>query len=218
FIGSLKALTNSIDAKDQYTRGHSQRVAFISKWIAEKVSEREPMAPEQIHKIYLAGLLHDIGKMGVDESVLRKKGALTERELECMKTHPSIGAEILGEIKQMRDIVPGVLCHHERIDGTGYPNGLVDNQIPQVGKIVGLADSFDAMTSKRTYRGAMTVKEALAEIEKGSGTQFDENIARIFIESDVYRLWDIMQDEVTEIYGTGNLSEYGAVAVGTLIR
>jgi HD-GYP domain-containing protein (c-di-GMP phosphodiesterase class II) len=218
FIGSLKALTSSIDAKDQYTRGHSQRVAFISKWIAEKVSEREPMAPEQIHKIYLAGLLHDIGKMGVDESVLRKRGALTKRELECIKTHPSIGAEILGEIKQMRDIVPGVLCHHERIDGTGYPSGLVGDQIPQLGKIVGLADSFDAMTSKRTYRGAMTVEEALAEIEKGLGTQFDEEIARIFIESDVYRLWDIMQDEVAEIYGTGNLSEYGAVAVGTLIR
>ncbi|MHC4530657.1 MAG: HD domain-containing phosphohydrolase, partial [Planctomycetota bacterium] len=218
FIGSLKALTSSIDAKDQYTRGHSQRVAFISKWIAEKISEREPMAPEQIHKIYLAGLLHDIGKMGVDESVLRKKGALTEHELECMKTHPSIGAGILGEIKQMCDIVPGVLCHHERTDGTGYPSGLANDQIPLAGKIVGLADSFDAMTSKRTYRGAMTVEEALAEIEKGLGTQFDEKISRIFIESDVYRLWDIMQDEVTEIYGTGNLSEYGAVAVGTLIR
>ena len=218
FIGSLKALTSSIDAKDQYTRGHSQRVAFISKWIAEKISESEPMAPEQIHKIYLAGLLHDIGKMGVDESVLRKRGTLTKRELECIKTHPSIGAEILGEIKQMRDIVPGVLCHHERLDGTGYPCGIANSQIPLVGKIVGLADSFDAMTSKRTYRGAMTVEEALAEIEKGLGTQFDEKIGRIFIESDVYRLWDIMQDEVTEIYGTGNLSEYGAVAVGTLIR
>jgi len=218
FIGSLKALTNSIDAKDQYTRGHSQRVAFISKWIAEKVDEKLPLETEQIHKIYLAGLLHDIGKMGIDESVLRKKGTLTEHEIECMKTHPTIGADILGEIKQMRDIVPGVLCHHERIDGTGYPRGLVGDEIPMVGKIIGLADSFDAMTSKRTYRGAMTVEETLAEIERGLGTQFDEEIGRIFIESDVYRLWDIMQDAFTEIYGTDNLSEYGAVAVGTLIR
>ena len=218
FIGSLKALTSSIDAKDQYTRGHSERVAFISRWIAERLGDQEPLEEEQIHKIYLAGLLHDIGKVGVDETVLRKEGRLAEQELHRIRAHPSIGAGILSGIKQMHDIVPGVLCHHERIDGKGYPNGLVGEQVPLIGKIVGLADSFDAMTSMRTYRGAMTVKEALAEIEKGLGTQFDEKVGRIFINSDVYRLWDIMQDGFAEIYGAGNFSEYGTAAVGALIR
>jgi len=218
FIGSLKALTSSIDAKDPYTRGHSERVAFISRWIAERLAEEEPLQEEQIHKIYLAGLLHDIGKIGIDESVLRKKGKLTREEINHIRAHPSIGAGILGAIKQMRDIVPGVLSHHEQVDGKGYPSGLTGPQIPLTGKIVGLADSFDAMTSKRTYRGALSVEQTLAEIEEKSGTQFDEKISKVFINSDVYQLWDIIQGGFTEIYGTSNFSEYGTVAVGTLIR
>ena len=218
FIGSLKALTSSIDAKDPYTRGHSERVAIISRWIAERFAEKEALKEEEIHKIYLAGLLHDIGKMGIDEPVLRKQGKLTERELSHIRKHPSIGAGILGGIKQMRDIVPGVLCHHERIDGRGYPNGLVGKQIPLIGKIVGLADSFDAMISKRTYRRAMTIEETLEEIEKGLGTQFDEKAGRVFIDSDVYQLWDIIKDGFTEIYGTGSSVEYGTVAVESIIK
>jgi len=218
FIGSLKALTSSIDAKDPYTRGHSERVAFISRWIAERLTEKEPLEEEQIHRVYLAGLLHDIGKVGIDEAILRKKGRLTHQELNHIRAHPSIGAGILGEIKQMRDIVPGVLCHHERVDGKGYPNGLIGEQIPRIGKIVGLADSFDAMTSKRTYRDALSVEQAIAEIKDGLGTQFDEEIGSVFINSDVYKLWDIMQDGFTEIYGSRSFLEYGTVAVGTLIR
>jgi HD-GYP domain-containing protein (c-di-GMP phosphodiesterase class II) len=218
FIGSLKALTSSIDAKDQYTRGHSDRVAFISRWIAERVAGEEALEEDQIHKIYLAGLLHDIGKIGIDEAVLCKQGKLTEQELSRIRKHPSIGAGILREIKQMRDIVPGVLCHHERIDGKGYPSGLVGEQIPLTGKIVGLADSFDAMTSKRVYRGALTVEQALEEIKKGLGTQFDEKIGKVFIKSDVYQLWDIMRDSFGEIYGRSTSVEYGTAAVGTLIR
>ena len=218
FIGSLKALTSSIDAKDQYTRGHSERVAFISRWIAERFSAQGQLDEEQVNKIYLAGLLHDIGKIGIDEAVLRKKGKLTDEELDRIRKHPSIGAGILQAIKQMRDIVPGVLCHHERIDGKGYPGNLVGEQIPLTGKIVGLADSFDAMTSKRTYRDARTIEQALTEIEKGAGTQFDAQVARTFLDSDVYRLWDIIQGDFNEIYvGTG-FSEYGTAAVGTLIR
>jgi len=220
FIGSLKALTSSIDAKDQYTRGHSERVAFISRWIAERLTEKEPLEEEQLHRIYLAGLLHDIGKIGVDESVLRKEGRLTDEEFDCIKKHPSIGAGILREIKQMRDIVPGVLCHHERIDGHGYPEGLVGDQIPLIGKIVGLADSFDAMTSKRTYRDAMTIDQAVAEIERGLGSQFDEHVGRIFLDSDVCRLWEILQGGpgFAGTYENDSFAEYGTVAVGTLIR
>jgi len=218
FIGSLKALTSSIDAKDTYTHGHSERVAFISRWIAELLSDQESLEEEQIHKVYLAGLLHDIGKIGIEESVLRKNGKLTDEEFIRIKKHPSIGAGILREIQQMRDIVPGVLCHHERVDGKGYPNGLVGDKIPLTGKIVGLADSFDAMTSKRTYRNAMTMEQALAEIEKGLGTQFDEKLGILFLESEVYRLWDMIRDGFGEIHGNDTSEEYGAAAVGTLIR
>ncbi len=218
FIGSLKALTSSIDAKDKYTHGHSERVAFVSRWIAERLSEQEQFDEEQIHMIYLAGLLHDIGKIGIEEAVLRKTGRLTEQEFSRIKQHPSIGAGILHEIKQMRDIVPGVLCHHERVDGKGYPGGLVGEQIPLTGKIVGLADSFDAMTSKRTYRDAMSVEQALAEIEKGLGTQFDGKVGRAFLDSDVSLLWEIIQNGFSEIYGGSDYVEYGAAAVGTLIR
>jgi HD-GYP domain-containing protein (c-di-GMP phosphodiesterase class II) len=218
FIGSLRALTSSIDAKDTYTHGHSERVAYISRWIAERLSRREPMDEEQIHKVYLAGLLHDIGKIGIEETVLRKDGKLTGQEFERIKKHPSIGAGILREIQQMREIVPGVLCHHERVDGRGYPSGLVGDEIPLTGKIVGLADSFDAMTSKRTYRDALTVGQALAEIEKGLGTQFDEKVGRIFLDSDVSELWDVIRDGFGEIYGGKSSEEYGTAAVGTLIR
>lgn len=220
FIGSLRALTSSIDAKDQYTRGHSERVAFIARWIAERFSEQESLKEDEIHKVYLGGLLHDIGKIGVDERVLRKKGKLTDEEFALMKKHPSIGAGILREIKQMRDIVPAALSHHERPDGRGYPNGLVQGQLPLIGIFVGLADSFDAMTSKRPYREAMTVEQALAEIEKGLGTQFDEKIGRIFLDSDVYHLWDILQGgpAFAGVYGNDAFAEYGTAAVGTLIR
>lgn len=218
FIGSLKALTSSIDAKDRYTHGHSERVAYISRWIAERICDEEPLEEEQIHRVYLAGLLHDIGKIGIDESVLRKNGKLTDQEFTCIRKHPSIGAGILREIKQMRDIVPGVLSHHERTDGRGYPDRLTGDQIPLIGKIVQLADSFDAMTSKRTYRNAMSVEKALEEIEKGLGTQFDEKIGRVFLESDVYLLWNTIRDGFSEVYDSIRPEEYGTAAVGTLIR
>ncbi|MBN1507094.1 MAG: HD domain-containing protein [Sedimentisphaerales bacterium] len=218
FVGSLRALTSSIDAKDQYTRGHSERVALVSHWIAERISERQPLEEEQIHKIYLAGLLHDIGKIGIDEQVLRKNGKLTGEERQCIQRHPAIGASILRGIKQMQDIVPGVLCHHERIDGTGYPDGLRGDEIPLTGKIVGLADSFDAMTSRRVYRDALSIEHALEEIRRGLGTQFDETVGTVFLESDVHQLWDLIQDGSTQIYGMADLTEYGATAVGTLLR
>jgi HD-GYP domain-containing protein (c-di-GMP phosphodiesterase class II) len=211
-------IENSIDAKDKYTRGHSERVALISRWIAEKLVEHQLLNQDQINKVYLAGLLHDIGKIGVNEAVLCKSGKLTQQEWFCIKKHPSIGAGILRGIKQMCDIVPAVLCHHERIDGKGYPDGLTGDKIPITGKIVGLADSFDAMTSRRNYREARTVEEALAEIRKGMGTQFDKDIARVFLDSDVYQLWDLMQEGFGDIYGSTNFSEYGTAAVGTLIR
>jgi len=218
FIGSLKSLTNSIDAKDQYTRGHSERVAFISRWIAERLAQERPIDDEKIHKIYLAGLLHDIGKIGMNESVLKKAGKLSESDLNHIKAHPRVGADILADIKQMKDIVPGILYHHEHVDGTGYPEGLTGDRIPLIGKIICLADAFDAMTSKRVYREAMSIKRALAEIEKNLGTQFDPEVGRVFLNSDIRKLWKIIQDGFIESWDYSNFSEYGAEAVGTLIR
>lgn len=218
-IGSLKALTNSIDAKDQYTRGHSERVAFISKWIAEHYAQiTGELTADEIQKIYLAGLLHDIGKIGVPESVLGKQGRLTEAEYGQMKTHPAIGAGILSEIRQMVDVVPGVLCHHEWYNGKGYPKGLVGDDIPLAGKVVMIADAFDAMTSKRTYREALGVEAAISVIEKGLGGQFDPEIGSIFINSDVNKLWEILQGGRVENYSGDSFNEYGTVAIGALLR
>ncbi len=218
FIGSLKALTSSIDAKDQYTRGHSERVAFISRWIAEHMAKTRPISEKQIHHIYLAGLLHDIGKIGVAEAVLCKNGKLTDEERAVIQAHPRIGASILSEIRQMEEIVPGVLGHHERIDGKGYPNGLNGEEMPLSAKIISIADSFDAMTSKRVYRDAMNIQRALKEIERGIGTQFDEEAARAFLDSDIDKLWRIIQDGFIERWDYSNFEEYGASAVGALIR
>ncbi len=218
FIGCLKALTNSIDAKDQYTRGHSERVAFISRWIAEQLGRVRPVSEKLIHHVYLAGLLHDIGKIGIGEEVLRKNGRLTDAEYAVIQSHPRIGASILSGIHQMEDIVPGVLGHHERMDGKGYPQGLKGDEISLVARIVSLADAFDAMTSKRVYRNAMTIQKALDIIEDGIGTQFDEEIARVFLDSDVQKLWSVIQDGFIENWDFSNIEEYGTQAVGELIR
>lgn len=218
-IGSLKALTNSIDAKDQYTRGHSERVAFISKWIAEHYAQiTGELTTDEIQKIYLAGLLHDIGKIGVPESVLGKQGELTDAEYGQMKTHPAIGAGILSEIRQMANVVPGVLYHHEWYDGKGYPSGLAGDDIPLAGKIVMIADAFDAMISKRTYREALKLEATISEIEKGLGNQFDPEIGSIFINSDINKLYEILQGGRVENYSSDSFSEYGTVAIGALLK
>lgn len=218
FVGTLKALTTSIDAKDQYTRGHSERVAFIAKWIAEKLAETEDIDPDHIHKIYLAGLLHDIGKIGIDEALLTKKSQLSSQEKEQIRSHPAIGASILAEIKQMKDVLPGILNHHERVDGKGYPSGISDENIGLIGKIISIADSFDAMTSKRTYRDAMTLEKAVEEIKKGIGTQFDEKAANAFLDSDLYALWQILQNGTSGVWAKSDLTEYSTTAVGALIK
>lgn len=218
FIGSLKALTNSIDAKDQYTRGHSERVALIARWIAEQMKEAAPLSEQEIHYIYLAGLLHDIGKIGVAEAVLRKQGRLSDEERAVILAHPKIGASILSEIPQMRQIIPGVLYHHERYDGSGYPEGLRGEEIPLCARIIAMADAFDAMTSRRVYREAMSIRRALAEVEKGSGVQFDPAVVQTFLGSPVEHLWEVIQDEFIETWDFSNFEEYGIKAVGALIR
>ncbi|MDD4888515.1 MAG: HD domain-containing protein [Phycisphaerae bacterium] len=179
-MGMLRALTSSIDAKDPYTCGHSERVAMIARKIAEAVGLDEYAAG----RVYLAGLLHDIGKIGVPEAVLTKPGRLTKPEFATMKKHPEIGAKILAGIKQVQDLVAGVYCHHERIDGRGYPQGLAGTNIPLFGRIIGLADCFDAMTSNRTYRRALPLEVTLTEIRRFAGTQFDPAMVEAFLKLD----------------------------------
>jgi putative nucleotidyltransferase with HDIG domain len=176
FMGVLHALTRSIDAKDAYTRGHSQRVAELSRALARKVG----LSDEQCERVYLSGLLHDVGKIGVPEAVLTKPGKLTEAEFDAIKKHPEIGAQILGNIKQLQDIIPGVLYHHERWDGRGYPAQRGGEDIPLMGRIICVADSFDAMSSTRTYRPALPLETVLAEIARCAGAQFDPALAKVF--------------------------------------
>ncbi len=190
-LGLLRILVNTIDAKDTYTRGHSQRVAIIAKTISESLG----LGNDQGRKIYLAGLLHDIGKIGIDEAILRKPGKLTKEEFDTIKQHTIIGAKIISSLKQFRLIIPGVLYHHERYDGGGYPEGLREQQIPLMGMIVGLADCFDAITSDRTYRKAMRFGEAIDMIRSCSGKQFSPILVNGFLECN----FDDMKREISEI-------------------
>jgi len=177
FMGTLHALTSAIDAKDAYTRGHSERVALMSRQLAEAIG----MSPELVERVYLAGLVHDVGKIGVPEAVLTKPGRLTDAEFDQIKKHPQIGAQIIRDIRQMQDLIPGVMHHHERWDGRGYPHGLAGADIPLMGRVIGLADSFDAMSSNRTYRASMDRPRVLREIADCAATQFDPELADVFV-------------------------------------
>jgi len=190
FLGMLHALVNSIDAKDPYTCGHSQRVAWLSRYIAELAG----LSEAKCRRVYLAGLLHDIGKIGVPETVLRKTGRLTNQEYEQIKRHPAIGARILRNVHEVEDIIPGVLHHHERLDGRGYPAGLKGADVPFLGRVIGLADSFDAITTNRTYRPAQHVQVAAAEIRRCAGTQFDPGLAEILLQQDLQALYARMTE------------------------
>jgi putative nucleotidyltransferase with HDIG domain len=190
-MGLLHSLTSAVDAKDAYTCGHSERVAVLSKLLAQEYGLEEA----QVERIYMAGLLHDVGKIGVPEAVLRKPGRLTVEEFEQMKKHPAIGAKILQDVKQIQDIIPGVLHHHERFDGRGYPDGLSGHNIPIMGRIICLADCFDAMTSTRTYRKAMPLEVTLADIRRCSGTQFDPALTEAFLNIPNEKLREILRQQ-----------------------
>ncbi len=180
FIGTLHALSTTIDAKDSYTQGHSERVALMSRQLAEAAG----LDSHTVQRVYLSGLVHDVGKIGVPEAVLTKPGKLTKEEYDLVKMHPETGARILEGIRQMQDLIPGVLHHHESWDGRGYPFGLAGMDIPLFGRILGLADAFDAMSSDRTYRQAMPMHKVLDEVRRCSGKQFDPELADIFVKLD----------------------------------
>jgi putative nucleotidyltransferase with HDIG domain len=174
----LSTLSRAIEARDPYTRGHSTRVTAIAEAIARRLGWDE----ERLELLQLGGPLHDVGKLGVSEEVLAKPGRLDEAELAQIREHPKLGARILLRVAALRGALPYVLYHHERWDGGGYPTGRAGERIPLEARVLAVADAFDAMTSDRPYRSALDRDEAVAEVARCAGTQFDPDVVRVFLE------------------------------------
>lgn len=178
-MGSLLAtFSAALEARDPYLRGHSARVTSIAEGLARKLGWRS----ERLDALRLGGSLHDVGKLAVEASVLRKPGPLTEEELAQIRTHPVAGARLIERVDDFRSALPYVLHHHERWDGAGYPHGLGGEEIPIEARLLGVADAFDAMTSERSYRPTLSVDQALAELQRCAGSQFDPGLAATFVE------------------------------------
>jgi putative nucleotidyltransferase with HDIG domain len=177
FIGSIRAFAAAIDAKDPYTRGHSERVATVSRTLARHLAFDE----EFQQRVWLGALLHDVGKIGVDDRVLKKGGLLTPDEFDQMKQHTVIGAEIMGRIDQLKEIIPAIRWHHENWNGRGYPDGLKGEQIPLIARIVAVADTFDAVTTTRPYQQAYTLEFAVETVTRLAGTRFDAKVVTAFL-------------------------------------
>ena len=169
FLGSIRMLAAAIDEKDPYTRGHSGRVAKFSVIIGQHLD----LPAEDLDKIRISALLHDVGKIGVDDRVLKKPGALTAEEFALMKQHPLKGANIMRPVAQLKEMLPGIELHHEHVDGAGYPHGLRGEAIPMMARIIAVADTLDAMTTNRPYQTAMDLEFAMNKIMALAGTKFD---------------------------------------------
>ena len=178
YLDTIGILRQTVEAKDPYTRGHSDRVSEFSVLIGKKMG----LDDETLHTLKIGGLFHDIGKIGIPDSILLKESKLSDEEYSQIKNHPMIGVHMLGDAAIFTDILPIVKHHHERYDGRGYPSQLVGDDIPYVARIAAVADTFDAMTSKRSYRDSLPIDVVRAEIERCSGTQFDPNIAKVFLD------------------------------------
>jgi putative nucleotidyltransferase with HDIG domain/PAS domain S-box-containing protein len=176
FLSLVKAMVRTLDAKSPWTKGHSERVAYYAEMIAKKMGFDE----DDLKTLRLAGLLHDIGKIGTYDYLLDKPSRLTDEEFAIVKRHPVQGALIIQEIKQLHELVPIIRHHHERLDGRGYPDGLKGEDIPLFARILHVADSFDSMTSDRPYRPAPGVQFAISELQKFSNVQFDDQVVKIF--------------------------------------
>jgi len=176
FMDSIRAIANALDAKDPYTRGHSERVSAYSMIIGRSYG----LGEREMRIIEISSLLHDVGKIGIEDRILRKPGALTKEEFDVMKTHPPKGAAILGSIPQMREIIPGIRHHHEKWSGGGYPDNLKGEKIPLIARIIGVADAFDAMTTNRPYQKAMSFDQAASRINELKVTVYDTRVVEAF--------------------------------------
>lgn len=177
FFETAAALAETIDKRDPYTGGHTRRVMEYSKDIAMVMG----LPQAEVDEIELAAILHDVGKVAISDEILRKPGGLTEEEYLAMRSHATVSGEIVGRVRRLVPLIPGVRGHHERPDGRGYPDGLVAEEIPLCARIIAVADSFDAMTSDRPYRLGMPFIDAATELRANSGTQFDANVVEVFL-------------------------------------
>ena len=177
FINSVRMLAAAIDAKDPYTRGHSERVARYSIAIGKNLA----LGEKEMRNLRVSALLHDVGKIGIDDRILRKPGALSDDEFEVMKGHPVKGAAIMSGVAQLIDVIPGMKYHHEQWGGGGYPDGLESEQIPMQARIVAIADTFDAMTTNRPYQKAMELGYVVEKIKSFAGTRFDPRVVDAFV-------------------------------------
>jgi putative nucleotidyltransferase with HDIG domain len=176
---ALTSLITALEAREEYTKGHSVRVA----WYSQKIAERIGLDEEKRHRLRMAALLHDIGKIGVPDSVLLKNDRLTDSEYAIMKRHPEIGAHMLSNVEVLADVLPVIRHHHERHDGSGYPDGLAGDGIPLLSRIISVADTYDAMTTTRPYRKALTKDEACAELRAHHDRQLDGKMVEAFLSS-----------------------------------
>jgi HD-GYP domain-containing protein (c-di-GMP phosphodiesterase class II) len=179
FIGTVKALAAAIDGKDPYTRGHSERVARFSLAIGERLG----LPDDEMEKLRISALLHDVGKIGIDDNILKKPSALTDEEFEIMKQHPQKGYKIMSQIPAMKDFLPGMYMHHEMMNGGGYPQGLKGDEIPMQARIVSVADTFDAMTTDRPYQKGMGLEAAVERVKTFVGTRYDERVVQALVEA-----------------------------------
>lgn len=200
-MSTLEALVAAIDAKDRYTCGHSERVALLSMMLATDMGLDRATAT----RVRLSGLVHDVGKIGVPEAILTKPGRPTDEEFAAIRRHPEIGYRILENITGFGDLLPGVLHHHERWDGKGYPHKLAGEDIPLFGRIIGVADAFDAMSSTRSYRSALPRERVLDEVRGGAGKQFDPDIARAMLALDLTEYDLLLQKHADRDGGNGEM-------------
>lgn len=179
FFQTAESLAEAIEKRDPYTGGHTRRVTQYSLAAAKYLS----LNPEEVRVLKMASVLHDIGKIGIDDHILRKPTLLDPHEVDLIRKHPQMGAEIIGHIKQLKEIIPGVQYHHEHMNGKGYPEGLIGEGIPMIARIIAVADTYDAITTDRPYRKALSKEIAVSELKKGSGTQFDWKVVEAFLQA-----------------------------------
>ena len=177
FYDTVEALAEAIEKKDRYTGGHTKRVVYFSTCIAKYLPS---ITPEELDRIKLGAILHDVGKIGVEDKILKKPSALDPYEWPIMQTHPQMGFEIMQRVEGLKDVVAGMRFHHERWDGKGYPLGLKGEEIPMLARVIGVADAYDAMVSTRPYRKGLDPQIAYEEITKNSGTQFCPIVVQAF--------------------------------------
>jgi hypothetical protein len=186
YEATIRSLIQAVETKDSYTRGHSERVSRASVLVGRTSGMRE----DRVESLRYAGMLHDVGKLGVPTSVLQKAGKLTEAEFESIQQHPSRGREITKDLEFLGEAIEGIHLHHERIDGRGYPLGLKGSEIPEFARIIAVADAFDSMTTTRSYRGARSIEDAVHELRRCKGSQFDPVMVECLVEAIDAHGWD----------------------------